>query len=393
MHEHRHLLLVLTIAGFALLYFLWPVMMPGIVFDSSGLHLTNGQDFLNYWAAPQIAMRDVHILFDGAAYDEARSALTTLPGDEWRWSYPLYLLFFLKPLGALSYAGALAVWSLLGLMLYLSAVWASLPEHERRNGMLLLMASPIVIVELLTRQSGFFTSAGALAVLLLLQHRRPVLAGILLGCLTVKPQLFLLWPLILLMERQWRTIIAASFMTLALAGLSLQVHGLTAWQEFFATAPAFQWQLVNNPAVFTPHHLYQLMMPGPTVALRLLHAPDMLVYGIQGLVSVVVIIGTILAWRQSLSLGQRALILASGGLLVTPYAFNYDMGFFTAALLLRWIERPTLNPYQSCVRNLAYLLPLLVYVLNAVDVPVAPLILLITFATTVHEVLRRTQPR
>ena len=175
-------LFVLSVLGIALTIVLWHIMAPGITWDENGLHLTNGQDFLNYWGAPRIAQYDIHTLFAGRGYERALHQIYDQEFAQLRWSYPLHSLFFFAPFAAFSYTTALALWMLLGLGLYTAMLWYCLPRVSRTYLTLWLFVSPIVMVELLTRQNGFFIGAAALAVLLLLEKKRAVAAGILLDC-------------------------------------------------------------------------------------------------------------------------------------------------------------------------------------------------------------------
>lgn len=379
-------LLFLTIAGMGFAAMLWNVMGPGISYiEGVGLRFTNGQDFLNYWAGPQIAAQDMRILLAGRGYELALGQLYSHEFAALRWSYPLHTLFFCAPFSWLPYVPALLLWSVLGLLAFLFTAWHALPSYARRSGTIFLALAPITLVELLTRQNGFFIGAAALGVLLLLKHDRPLLAGLLLGCLTIKPQLFILWPIMLLVTRQWRCIAAAIVGTVLLLGASYLVHGAEAWQLFAERVPAFQWSLLSEAAYEGKRHLYQLMMPGLLPSLRLLQVGDPIALIAQGALAIVVAVLVALAFRRQLTLGQQALILASGALLASPYGFNYDMTFLSAAIVIRWAEQRHVGLLALARDGLAYFLPLFVYVLNLIPMPLAPLILALVFFHAVRE--------
>ena len=379
-------LLFLAIAGLGFAAMLWTVMDPGIAYAPGfGLHFTNGQDFLNYWAAPQIAAQDLHVLFAGRGYEQALAELYPHQFAALRWSYPLHALFFCAPFSWLPYVPALLLWSVLGVALFLAAAWQALPPRARTTGCFLLLVAPITLLELLTRQNGFFIGAAALLVLLLLQRGRPIAAGILLGCLTIKPQLFLLWPLILLFTKQWRCIAAATVTTLLLLGASLAVHGIEAWQLFIEQVPAYQWSLLEPEAYAGRRHLYQLMMPGLVPTLRLLAVDETLTLMLQIMLSVTVVLFTLRAFRRELTLGQQAIILASGALLASPYGFNYDLTFLSLAIVIRWAERRRMHLLDYLREGLAYFLPMFIYVMNLSPLPLGPVILALVFFGAVRE--------
>ena len=72
------------------------------------------------------------------------------------------------------------------------------PARSRASGLLFLAVAPGVAVCVFFGQNGFYTAALLIGGLMCLD-RRPVLAGVLFGILTIKPQLGLLLPVILLL--------------------------------------------------------------------------------------------------------------------------------------------------------------------------------------------------
>jgi len=89
--------------------------------------------------------------------------------------------------------------------------------HDGANGtlsadplwLLLALAFPAVFVNLGHGHNGFLTAALIGAALVQLD-RRPILAGLLFGCLAYKPQFGLLIPLVLAVSGRWRAFIAAA---------------------------------------------------------------------------------------------------------------------------------------------------------------------------------------
>ncbi len=108
------------------------------------------------------------------------------------------------------------LWCVLGLALYLWAAWSG---GVQRQHLLFLAVAPGVAVNVFFGQNGFVTAAlliGGLANL----DRKPVLAGVLFGILTIKPQFGLLLPVLLVMTGRWRVIAAAVVTTAVLVALT-----------------------------------------------------------------------------------------------------------------------------------------------------------------------------
>ena len=116
----------------------------------------------------------------------------------------------------------------IGLAVYLLVCSTAIP----RKRMLFVAVAPCVIVCIFFGQNGFFTSALLIGGLLYLD-RRPILAGVLFGILTVKPQLGLLLPMVLLLERRWLTIASAVVTTGILVALTSMLFGWHIWIEFW----------------------------------------------------------------------------------------------------------------------------------------------------------------
>ena len=113
--------------------------------------------------------------------------------------------------------------------LYLAAVRAIVGE---RVGYLLAAAFPAVLCNFIVGQNGFL-SAALLGGALLFIERRPVLAGMLIGLLTYKPHLGLLFPIVLAASGHWRVFIAAGITAALMALVSWRAFGTDTWLAFF----------------------------------------------------------------------------------------------------------------------------------------------------------------
>ena len=122
------------------------------------------------------------------------------------WGYPPYFLALAALFALFPYLLALVLWQATTLPLYLGAVGAALPRT--RTTLLVGAAFPAVFINLSAGHNGFLT-AGLLGLGLIVLDRRPILAGILFGCLAYKPQYGLLLPVALAAGFQWRAFVSA----------------------------------------------------------------------------------------------------------------------------------------------------------------------------------------
>ena len=133
-------------------------------------------------------------------------------------------------LSLLPYAVAYAVWVFGTFPAYLAAIRAIIGD---RIGYLLAAAFPAVLANFIVGQNGFLT-AGLIGGTLVLFERRPILAGVLLGLLTYKPHLGLLFPIALMAGGYWRAFVTAALVAALMAAASWVAFGTETWQAFFA---------------------------------------------------------------------------------------------------------------------------------------------------------------
>ena len=165
-----------------------------------------GRDFLNTWMGGRSALAEGPAAwFDFRVYNDLLRVLIGIT-ESYFWSYPPHVLLFIWPFGLMPYLPAFVLWTLGGFALFLYAAAAGGVE---RKHMLFVAVAPAVAVNALIGQNGFFTAALLIGGLINLD-RRPVLAGVLFGILTIKPQLGLVLPLVVMASGRWRTGAAAS---------------------------------------------------------------------------------------------------------------------------------------------------------------------------------------
>jgi len=200
----------------------------GIV-DKAGRPL--GTDFANVYAAGKLAHEGrAALAYDFPAHhDMQRQVSGRADIPYYGWHYPPAFLLLAAALALLPYLGALLVYQAATLVAYLAVVRQIAGRPE---AWLPALAFPAVLVNVTHGHNGFITAAllgGALLVL----DRRPLVAGVLIGCLAYKPQFGLLIPLVLAATGRWRTIAAAGATVLAIAGLTWTAFGTEVFGAFW----------------------------------------------------------------------------------------------------------------------------------------------------------------
>lgn len=332
----------------------YPVFASFYAPAGGGLDVTGhplGRDFINFWAAPQVAFSaDASALFDIGRYN---ALLTEKFGHalppHW-WSYPPVVLPLLWPLKHLPYFAALALWTGLGLAAYASATLSAIERAQRPLALLCLLALPATLITIVGGQNGFFTGALFVGAVSLLE-RRPIFAGVLLGLLTFKPHLGTVLPLALVALAAWRTIAAAAVTASLLYGASVAILGLSFWQTYAAVTVPIQLEWMKAFDGF-----FTSMLVSVTAGVLQVGGSFDLAMRVQAVVTVVVVLAAAWGVRQTRDTHVRLLVLASAAPLATPWCFNYDLPLLSAAWLIYVLQ----SGRGAFVGGLVGLVPILV---------------------------------
>jgi Glycosyltransferase family 87 len=211
-----------------------------------------GRDFLNLWMYGRAAFEpDPGRFYDVATYNRELQALLGFAYPGQNWPNPPSFLLLAAPFGWLSFYPALLWWMVSSITLF-----AATARREVVDWRVLVpvMISPAAMFCLISGQSSFFSSAALIAIFAWLD-RRPILAGMLIGLLTTKPQLGLLFPFMLMASGRWRVFTAAAVTALALVLLTAALFGPQVWIDFVEKSLRTQQQVLADPnAITTPFH-------------------------------------------------------------------------------------------------------------------------------------------
>ena len=326
-----------------------------------------GRDFLNTWMGGRS-------LFSGgpAAWFDARTyaaALRDMLGPtypETYWSYPPHIVLFVWPLGLMPYLFAYIAWCVIGIALYLYACSSALP----RERLLFLAVAPGVAVCVFFGQNGFYTAALLIGGLLALE-RRPILAGVLFGILTIKPQLGLLLPIILLLERRWLTIASAAATVAVLFVATAMLFGWDVWLDYWHKIVPQQMWLTENARGLMFSLVSSLFFAG-----RLLHLPLGVAWAMQYAGSAFAVAAVVWTYWKRRDPALSLSLFVTATFLFTPYILNYDMvmfGFVVA--LLR--DRPDNTMRDHWLLLAVWSLPVTMMFAGAIWIPLAPVVLIV----------------
>jgi hypothetical protein len=292
------------------------------------------RDFLGVWGATQLALAGK----PWAAYDngvlhavQAAVAAFGSAGSELPFPYPPAYLLLVMPFGLLSFPLGMAVWSFCTFAFYLVAA----RRLDPRSGWL-AAAFPVAYANAAIGQNGFLTAGIFMAGVSLLSQA-PLAAGLVLGCLVIKPQLAILLPLALIAGRRWRTFAGAAVSSIGLLLAGLAVFGpavTTAWlHESQFIVKITGEGLMGWSKLASVYAAARQLGVGPQAALTI----HCVVAGAAAAV-------TWRVWRSPAGQEAKVAILAAASMLMSPYVFYYDALLLVPAFLYlaREQERPAL---------------------------------------------------
>ena len=285
-------------------------------------------DFAGFWSVGQMVLegRAVEAYDRDLAY-AAQEAY--VPEHELRlpWFYPPQVFFLLGPLGALPYFAAFFLWVGATLACLAAATYALAPNSATPW---LLLASPGLFCALRYGQSGVLAAALLGGALFFLARRRQLPAGLLIGLLTLKPQLGVLLPFVLIASGQWRAFAAATATTLVIAATSTLAFGVGVWAPFLEALNLASTMLAEQA-------LPMKLMASLYAPLRTLGLSHQAALWLQALLGVAVLVVVLGVWRRLGADPLSGALLAAGSLLASPYVFGYDLVVFAPAVaILAW---------------------------------------------------------
>ncbi|MEO6255964.1 MAG: glycosyltransferase family 87 protein [Sphingomicrobium sp.] len=289
-----------------------------------------GTDFSNVWTAGKMALdgRAAEAWTWSEHFAVQRALHHKADVDVFGWHYPPPFLLVAALLAQLPYVPALIVWQLATLIPF---AWMMLRLVPRRETLLLALAAPVTLICLTHGHNGFLTAlllGGALKML----DRRPLVAGLLFGCLIYKPQFALILPPLLLACRSWRAIGGAILSAGLLIGLTLALWGWPVWQAFLDSLPLTRSVVIEQGST----GFFKIM--SPFAAIRMWGGGIALAYAVQLVATLAAIAAVVwVAWTRQRPMLRNAMVCAAV-LIATPYVLDYDYVVLLPALAFLWLD-------------------------------------------------------
>lgn len=307
------------------------MLTPGVIARSGHI---KGEDYLHFYVLGRLAReRNVAALYDMSA--QATYAETVVTGAPRTYFVPVYgpqVAVLFEPLSLLPYQRSVAAWSAITVFLYIVCCLAFLRacprlRAERRDVVLLLIASPALWQLVLHGQNSIVALAAFTAGWSLLRSGHPFGAGLALGVLFYKPQLGLAIGAALLLTGRWRVIVGvavAAGAQLALAALILGGSVLGAYLRMMMRLPDISALLEPKPYLLHSFHaFFEMISPTAHYAIVL-----------SAVCSLGILVLVVRHWRSMRDPDLTFALLLIATVLVSPHTSVYDLVILTPALLL-----------------------------------------------------------
>ncbi len=313
-------LIILT--AFIVIAVVWVLRSKDMV-DLKGKPL--GYDFITFWAASHLGLAghpadayNIRSLFN------AEQIAVPASHSIFVWYYPPAFYLVILPLALLPYLAAYWGFMLSTLGCYL-LVFRRVVNNKAAWWCLAAFSG--LWMNFFHGQNAFLTAALAGAALLCLE-RRPIIAGLFIGLLAIKPHLALLFPVALIAIGAWRTFITAAVTAIGFTAIGTAVFGT-------ATLKACLGSLGYARHFLEVGFLPWGKMPTVFAFLRLLGMPITGAYIIHGIFAVGAVIAVWRVWRNSKDWQLRGAILMTATFFVSPYLFDYDLAWL--AFPIAWL--------------------------------------------------------
>jgi riboflavin transporter FmnP len=288
-------------------------------------------DFLEVWVAGRFALASTPVsAYDWQAHHAAQAALA---GHDFQgvlnWSYPPLFLFVAVLLACLPYAAAFASWVAASAAGYAATIGAI---AKRRDAVFFACATPAFFANALVGQNGFL-SAALIGASLLFLERRPILSGMFLGLMTYKPQLGVLFPVALLLDKNWRSLASAALVSAAAIAASWLAFGTATFRAFLHFLPA------TSQAILTDRGEDWNKMQSVYALARSLGAGDATGWIAQGFAIALCVLMLFWLRRRNASFAVRAAGLCAAAMFATPYLHMYDFVVLAVPFAFLFRER------------------------------------------------------
>ena len=281
-------------------------------------------DFAVFWAAAKLTLAHGPLVpFDLESLNAARSLPEGTETATMLWLYPPAWLVLILPFGYLPFFWGWLIFVLISLITF--GLASRIPCRGLPGAWLLLLSSPVVLILLALGQNSLIFVSLFILAMEAMRRDQPVIAGLFIAAMTLKPHLGMAIPVALIAAGQWRVIAWAVIGTAVIVATSLVWPGLDYW-------PALYTGITEGAAEVQASYLPSIMATGygTGVVIGLGREGAIL---LQAGVSLFAALGLAWLWRERSAWDLKVAGLAFTIILITPYAIYYELVFAVVGVL------------------------------------------------------------
>lgn len=262
------------------------------------------------------------------------------------WTYPPQFSLLLAPLALVPTGIAYCLFVTVTLSFFLIVLRSVAGDHFV---LLLIILLPAMAITLACGQNGFFT-AGLIGLVCLFFEERPVLAGLALGLMVIKPHLAVAFAAYAILRRSWTVVATAGAVVLVSSAVCTAVFGARIWSGLL--------QSVHDSSIFLEQGYYPLFrMISFYAALRTAGLSAWGSFLGQGIVALLALGIVFLAAYRRMPAREGLGLTAIVSVCISPYAYDYDFPIFGIGLAL--VLPSLLAAAREWERGVIYATPML----------------------------------
>ncbi len=305
-----------------------------------------GGDYIAFHAAGRLVLDGrANMLYDRAVVVAVQDALLNgrVPRFYDAFRNPPFAVLPFVPIALVDLVPGFVIWTFVSLAclgLALSLFLAEFPDlRDRWRGLLVLIfAFAPVFFGLIDGQYATISLLRYVLIFRALRRNRDPQAACWAALGLFKPQLFLLFPLVLLVRRSWSALGVYLLTGVGLAVVSLAIvgsDGLVAWMRILLEPESGQLT-VNAWRMASIKSFLEVLLPGQSG----------FALGLYGVVSAVAVAGVLREWaNREIAIVPTWILTCAVAALVDPHLLDYDLTALIPAGIMAAVAVPAVRPW------------------------------------------------
>jgi hypothetical protein len=273
--------------------------------------------------AQRVWLGDLDLTYQFASFTKMQIAAAGGTTGVMPWTYPPQFDLLVAPLALLPGWAAYLVFTTITLAAYLMVLRA-IAGHNL--ALVLVVFFPAIAITVGIGQNGLLTGA-LIGLVCINAERRPVLSGIGLGMMVIKPHLAVAAGIYMLLTRNWRAVMTAAIVVAASALVCTLAFGPQIWIAWLGS--------IREAASYLEEGRYQLFrMIAAYAALYQAGLPPAGAFWGQMAMAGLALVTVALAAARGPSPRFALGIVAVASVMISPYAYDYDLPIVGIGLAL-----------------------------------------------------------